>query len=306
LSLVIPARVPELEPAGTELPRPPRYGPLARQAQRLRRATLRGILVAIGVFWLVPTLGLAVASLRSTADNSATGWWNAITAPSQLTLHNYAALLQNDRIVGSLWNTVLITVPSTLLVLVLGALGAYALAWIRFPGRDVAFVIVVALIVVPVQVAVIPDATIFRHLGIFGEIPAVVAFHVAFGLPFAIFLLRNFFIDIPRDVIESARVDGARELAVFGRVVLPTAWPAVASLAIFQFLWVWNDLLVALVFGFDNPPITYALKEQMRAFSSNIDIIGPGSIVSMLIPLVMFFAFQRHFAQSVLAGSTYR
>jgi alpha-glucoside transport system permease protein len=306
LSLVIPARVPELEPAGTELPRPPRYGPLARLVHRFGRVTLRGILVAIGVFWLVPTLGLAVASLRSTADNSATGWWNAITAPGQLTLHNYAALLQNDRIVGSLWNTVLITVPSTLLVLVLGALGAYALAWIRFPGRDVAFVIVVALIVVPVQVAVIPDATIFRRLGIFGEIPAVVAFHVAFGLPFAIFLLRNFFIDIPRDVIESARVDGARELTVFGRVVLPFAWPAVASLAIFQFLWVWNDLLVALVFGFDNPPITYALKEQMRAFSSNIDIIGPGSILSMLVPLVMFFAFQRHFAQSVLAGSTYR
>jgi alpha-glucoside transport system permease protein len=306
LSLLTPARTPELEPAGTELPRPPRHGPLVRFGHRFGRTTLRGLVVAIGAFWLVPTLGLAVASLRNTADNSATGWWNAITTPSQLTLHNYAALMHNERIVGSLWNTVLITVPSTLLVVVLGAFGAYALAWIRFPGRDIAFVVVVALIVVPVQVAVIPDATIFRRLGIFGEIPAVVAFHVAFGLPFAIFLLRNFFVGIPRDMVESARVDGARELTVFRRVVLPPAWPAILSLSIFQFLWVWNDLLVALVFGFDNPPITYALKEQMRAFSSNIDIIAPGSLLSMLVPLVMFFAFQRHFAQSVLAGSTYR
>ena len=306
MSLLTTARIPELEPAGTELPRAPRYGPVERFTRRFGRATLRGLVVAIGAFWLVPTLGLAVASLRSTADNSATGWWNALTAPSQLTLHNYAGLLHNEPIVGSLWNTILITVPSTLLVVILGALGAYALAWIRFPGRDVAFVIVVALIVVPVQVAVIPDASIFRRLGIFGEIPAVVAFHVAFGLPFAIFLLRNFFIGIPRDMVESARVDGAHELTVFQRVVLPPAWPAILSLAIFQFLWVWNDLLVALVFGFDNPPITYALKEQMRAFSSNIDVIAPGSLLSMLVPLLMFFAFQRHFAQSVLAGSTYR
>jgi alpha-glucoside transport system permease protein len=306
LSLLIPTRVPELEPAGTELPRPPRHGPFARFVRRFGGASLRFLVVAIAIFWLFPTIGLAVASLRSTADNSASGWWRALTAPSQLSLHNYAALFTDGQIVGSLWNTVLITVPSTVLVVLLGAFGAYALAWIRFPGRDVMFVLVIALIVVPVQVAVIPDATVFRRLGIFGDIPAVVAFHVAFGLPFAIFLLRNFFIGIPRDLIESARVDGAREVTVFGRVVLPLAWPAIASLAIFQFLWVWNDLLVALVFGFNDPPITYALKEQMRAFSSNIDVIGPGSILSMLLPLVMFFAFQRYFVQSVLANSSNR
>ncbi len=121
--------------------------------------------------------------------------------------------------------------------------------------------------------------------------------------PFAIFLLRNFFLGIPRDLIEAARMDGAREFAVFRRLVLPIGWPAIASLAIFQFLWVWNDLLVALVFGFDNPPITYALKEQMRAFSSNIDVIGAGSFLSMLVPLMVFFAFQRYFIQGVLAGS---
>jgi alpha-glucoside transport system permease protein len=297
-------RVPELEPAGTAVSGAPRRGPLARLVSRFGGAAVRLLVVAVALFWVFPTLGLAVASLRSTADNSATGWWRVFTAPSQLTLDNYNQLLHNSRIVSSLWNTVLITVPSTLLVVLLGALGAYALAWIDFPGRDWVFVLVVALIVVPVQVAIIPDATIFRELGIYGQIPAVIAFHVAFGLPFAIFLLRNFFIGIPRDLLEAARMDGATELGTFRRVVLPIGWPAIASLAIFQFLWVWNDLLVALVFATsDNAPITYALKEQMRAFSSNINIIGPGSFLSMLVPLIVFFAFQRYFVQGILAGS---
>ncbi len=296
-------RVPELQPAGTVVSGAPRRGPLARFVTRFGGAAVRLIVVVVGLFWLLPTVGLAVASLRSTADNSATGWWNVLAAPSQLTFDNYARLMQNDRIVGSLWNTVLITVPSTVLVVVLGALAAYALAWVAFPGRDLIFIVVVALIVVPIQVAIIPDATIFRHLGIYGQIPAVIAFHVAFGLPFAIFLLRNFFLGIPRDLLEAARMDGAKEFGIFRQVVLPIGWPAIASLAIFQFLWVWNDLLVALVFGFDNPPITYALKEQMRAFSSNVDVIGPGSFLSMLVPLAVFFAFQRYFIQGVLAGS---
>jgi alpha-glucoside transport system permease protein len=295
--------VPELEPAGTAIIGPPRRRLLTVFLNRFGAAFLRVAVVLIGLIWLVPTIGLAVASFRSTADNSATGWWNVITKPSQLTFSNYLGLLHNQRIVGSLWNTVLITVPSTLLVVLLGSLAAYALAWIDFRGRDVIFVVVIALIVVPIQVAIIPDATLFKDLGVYGEIPAVVAFHVAFGLPFAIFLLRNFFIGIPRDLIEAARMDGASEAGVFRLVVLPMGWPAIASLAIFQFLWVWNDLLVALVFGFNNPPITYALKEQMRAFSSNIDVIGPGSFLSMLVPLIMFFAFQRYFAQGVLSGS---
>jgi alpha-glucoside transport system permease protein len=297
-------RVPELEPAGTAVSGAPKRGPFARLVDRFGAAALRILVVLVALFWLFPTLGLAVASLRSTADNSATGWWRVFTAPSQLTLDNYDQLLHNSRIIGSLWNTVLITVPSTLLVVILGALSAYALAWVDFPGRDWVFILVVALIVVPVQVAIIPDATIFRELGIYGQIPAVIAFHVAFGLPFAIFLLRNFFIGIPRDLLEAARMDGATELGTFRRVVLPIGWPAIASLAIFQFLWVWNDLLVALVFATsDNAPITYALKEQMRAFSSNINVIGPGSFLSMLVPLIVFFGFQRYFVQGILAGS---
>jgi alpha-glucoside transport system permease protein len=304
MSVVTPERVPELQPAGTAVTGVPRRGPVARLVTRFGGIALRVVVVLLGLFWLFPTVGLAVASLRSTADNSATGWWNVLARPAQLTLDNYSQVLQNERIIGSLWNTVLITVPTTVLVVLVGSLAAYALAWIDFPGRDWIFLVVVALIVVPVQVAIIPDATIFRHLGIYGEITAVVAFHVAFGLPFAIFLLRNFFIGIPRDLLEAARMDGATEMNIFRRVVMPIGWPAIASLAIFQFLWVWNDLLVALVFATsDNAPITYALREQMRAFSSNIDIIGPGSFLSMLVPLIVFFAFQRYFVQGVLAGS---
>jgi alpha-glucoside transport system permease protein len=298
------ARVPVLEPAGTAITGPPRRSFASRLASRLGGGVIQVFVIGMALFWLVPTIGLAVASLRSSASNSATGWWTALTAPSQLTLDNYARLLHNKTIMTSLWNTVLITVPSTVLVIAIGALCAYALAWLEFPGKDTLFVVLVGLIVVPVQIAIIPDAKLFGAIGIFGSVLAVIAFHVAFGLPFAIFLLRNFFQAIPRDLLEAARMDGGSEFTIFRRVVLPIGWPAVASLAIFQFLWVWNDLLVALVFADSkNAPITYALKEQMRAFGSNVDVIAPGAFVSMAVPLVVFFAFQRYFVQGVLAGS---
>ena len=296
-------QVPVLEPAGT-LPRPPRRSLFSRVASRIGGGAVQALVAAVGLFWLVPTVGLAIASLRPANDNNQDGWWTVFTKPSQLTFANYERVLDNDRIIHSLWNTALISVPATVLVVALGALAAYAFAWIPFPGRDVLFVVLVALIVVPIQVALIPDAELFGWLGIYGRIPAVVLFHVAFGLPFAIFLLRNFFIGIPRDLLEAARMDGGREFTIFRKVVLPIGWPAVASLAIFQFLWVWNDLLVALVFATsDSAPITYALREQTRSFSSNIDTIAPGAFISMLVPLVVFLAFQRYFVQGVLAGS---
>jgi alpha-glucoside transport system permease protein len=298
-------QVPELRPAGTVPIGPPRPSLGSWLARRLGGLTARVVVLAVTAVWVIPTLGLAVASLRSSTDNSATGWWTALARPRQLTLENYLALLSNESIVRSLWNTVLITVPSTVLVVVIGAFAAYALAWLDFAGRDWLFVVLVALIVVPVQVAIIPNARLFGLLGIYGHAAGVVAMHVAFGLPLAVFLLRGFFRRVPRDLLEAARLDGGSELAVFRRVVLPLSGPALAALAIFQFLWAWNDLLVALVFASsENAPITYALREQMRAFSSNIDVIGPGAFLSMTVPLVVFFAFQRYFVHGVLAGST--
>lgn len=260
-------------------------------------------LVLVGLVWILPTAGLLMASLRTPVDNRASGWWRALLAPGQLTLDNYRRLLDDPEMVGAFWNTVAITVPSTALVVVLGAAAAYALAWGRFPGREACFYVIVALIVVPLQVALIPVAGLYERLGVFGTIPGVVAFHVAFGLPFAVFLLRNFFAGLPSDLVEAARMDGAGEWSVLRRVVLPLAWPALAALAIFQFLWVWNDLLVGLVFAGDSAPLTVAIRDQTRQFASNLDVIGPGAFVSMLVPLAVFFAFQRYFVSGILAGS---
>ncbi len=254
--------------------------------------------------WLVPTIGLFISSFRTAAANAESGWWTALTMPSQLTLDPYRNLLDDPSMVSAFVNTILITVPSALLVVIVASLAAYAFAWIKFRGRDVLFLIVVGLLVVPLQVALIPVARLYDILGLFGTIPGVVLFHVAFGLPFAIFLLRNFFVGLPHELLEAARMDGASEWTVFRRVVLPLGLPAIASLLIFQFLWVWNDLLVALVFaGGDSQPLTVAIREQLRSFSSNIDVIAPAAFLQMLVPLAVFFAFQRYFVQGLLAGS---
>jgi alpha-glucoside transport system permease protein len=224
--------------------------------------------------------------------------------PSQLTFDSYQKLLENSDITNSILNTVLITVPATLLVVIVGSLAGYAFAWMEFPGRDWWFLAVVGLLVVPVQVALIPIAELFGKIGLFGSILGVVLFHTGFGLPFAVFLLRNFFAEIPRELLEAARLDGAGELRLFFRVVMPLAGPAVASLAIFQFLWVWNDMLVALVFtDADSQPITVALQTQVRQFGNNIDVLAPGAFISMVIPLAVFFAFQRQFVSGVMAGA---
>ncbi len=209
---------------------------------------VRVFLIVVGLFWLVPTVGLLVSSLRSPEDMNASGWWKVFSEPSQLTVDSYRKLLENGDITDSLLNTVLITVPATVLVVVIGSLAGYAFAWMEFPGRDWWFLAVVGLLVVPVQVALIPIAELFGRLGLFGSTLGVILFHVGFGLPFAVFLLRNFFAEIPRELLEAARLDGAGELRLFFRVVMPLGGPAIASLGIFQFLWVWNDMLVALVF----------------------------------------------------------
>ena len=275
-----------------------------RLAARAGGGLVRLFLLVVALFWLLPTLGLLLSSLRTPADISATGWWKVFASPSQLTVTNYRHLLDNHAITDSLWNTALITVPATLLVVVIGALAGYAFAWMDFPGRDWWFLAVVAMLVVPVQVALVPVARLFGDIGIFGDISGVVLFHTAFGLPFAIFLLRNFFAEIPRELLEAARLDGAGELRLFFRVVLPLGGPAIASLGIFQFLWVWNDMLVALIFADSgSQPITVALQQQVRQFGNNIDILAPGAFVSMVVPLVVFFAFQRQFVSGVMAGA---
>ncbi|AXI77783.1 carbohydrate ABC transporter permease [Peterkaempfera bronchialis] len=276
----------------------------ARAASRLAGGAARIVLLLVGLFWLLPTVGLLVSSLRGPIDIQQSGWWQVFTKPAQLTLHNYSSLLSNDTITSSLLNTVLITVPATVLVVLIASLAAYAFAWMEFPGRDWIFLIVIGLLVVPIQVALIPVSRLFGQIGIFGSIIGVVLFHVAFGLPFAVFLLRNFFAEIPRELLEAARLDGAGELRLFFTVVMPLGGPAIASLGIFQFLWVWNDMLVALIFAnADAAPITVALQQQVRQFGNNIDILASGAFISMVVPLAVFFAFQRQFVSGVMAGA---
>jgi alpha-glucoside transport system permease protein len=260
-------------------------------------------LIVVGLLWLVPTLGLLVTSILPASHFDQAGWWKIFSHPSLATWSNYDQIFRNHQITHALLTTVEIAVGATVLPIFVAALASYAFACLEFPGRDWLFVGVIALLVVPLQMALIPIFKLYSHLGLYGNVFGLILFHTAFGLPFAIFLLRNFFIGIPKDILESARIDGASELRIFFRLILPLGLPAIASLAIFQFLWTWNDLLVALVFGGDTKPITVAIFTQLRSFSANIDIIGPAAFISLAIPLAVFFAFQRYFVQGLLAGS---
>ena len=290
-------------PQTTVAPPQPTEARAAGITRVLSRAPVNIGLALIGVLWLVPTLGLLLTSLMPASDITTEGWWNIVAEPSKATLENYRALFDNNELTKALITTAEIAVGNTVLLILVAALAGYAFAWIDFPGRDALFLCVVGLLVVPLQIALIPIFSLYDSTGLFDTVLGLILFHVAFGLPFAIFLLRNFFIGIPKDLLEAARIDGASELGIFFKVVLPLGLPAIASLAIFQFLWTWNDLIVALTFGRDTQPITVAIFSQLRQFGSNIELIAPASFISLAIPLCVFFAFQRYFVQGLLAGS---
>jgi alpha-glucoside transport system permease protein len=285
-----------------EVPRPQ-----DRVSAKILRALARGpvqlVLLVIGLLWLVPTVGLFITSILPLSDLATSGWWQIFSHPSHATWANYSALFQNSGLITALKTTAYIAVGNTVLVVVIGAMAGYAFAWLDFPGRDWVFIGVIALLVVPLQMALIPMFRLYDTLGLFDTWYGIALFHTAFGLPFAIFLLRNFFIGLPKDILESARIDGASEIRIFLRLILPLGLPAIASLAIFQFLWTWNDLLVALTFGQNTTPITVWIAGQLREFGSSLDIIAPASFISLVIPLAVFFAFQRYFVQGLLAGS---
>jgi alpha-glucoside transport system permease protein len=281
--------------------------PHDRVAARIVRITAKGplnlFLILLGCLWLVPTIGLFLTSILPVSSLASEGWWQIFSHPSRATWSNYDALLSDSGLIGALKTTAYIAVGNTLIVIVVGALAGYAFAWLDFPGRDWIFIFVIALLVVPIQMALIPMFRLYDAFGLFDTTLGIILFHVAFGLPFAIFLLRNFFIGIPKDILESARIDGASELRIFLRLIMPLGLPAIASLAIFQFLWTWNDLLVALVFGQNTQPITVWIFGQLREFGTSIDVIAPASFISLVIPLLVFLAFQRYFVQGLLAGS---
>src|SRR5205085_2922335 len=230
-------------------------------------------------------------------------------------LHNYGLVIHAQNLhIGQAWvNSLIITVPATLLPLIIGALAAYGFAWVPFPFRDTIFLVIVALMIVPIQTSLVPLLKLFRqwhlvtpHFGIHAfSYAGIWLAHTAFGLPLAIFLLRNFFITLPKDLIEAARMDGASNLAIFRRVVLPLSVPALASFAIFQFLWVWNDLLMALVFV-PNPadqPLTVRIPSLLSTYGQEYHLLSAAAFLLMIVPLIVFFALQRYFVQGLLAGS---
>ncbi|MFB7252132.1 carbohydrate ABC transporter permease [Microbacterium sp. NPDC056234] len=290
-----------------------------RTRKRLSRpwATIASIVIA--VLWTIPTLGLFISSFRPRDDINTTGWWTIFADP-ELTFENYVAVLQSGTtqltILQSFINSIAITIPATLIPLMIAAMAAYAFAWIDFKGRNALFIFVFALQIVPIQMALVPLLTSFsKGINLFGvqvtqSIDASDGYaqvwiaHTMFALPLAIYLLHNFMSEIPGEIIEAARVDGASRGQIFFRIVLPLTMPAIASVAIFQFLWVWNDLLVALVFADGAAsPITKVLAE-ITGRGEGWYLLTAGAFVSIIVPLIVFFALQRYFVRGLLAGST--
>jgi alpha-glucoside transport system permease protein len=270
----------------------------------IRKSPVHLALLLVAFVWLVPTVGLLVTSLREPADITGSSWWSSLL-DWRYTLNNYDVVLDRGNMGSSFVNSLIITIPATILPLTIAALAAYAFSWINFPFRDTLFLVFVALMIVPIQMALVPLLRLFRDFGIANGFGGIWLAHTAFGLPLGIFLLRNFFITLPRDLIEAARVDGASNLKIFMRVVIPLSVPALASYAIFQFLWVWNDLLMALVFVQDSDkwPMTIRVNQLQSEFGITWHLLSSGAFLLMAVPLIVFFALQRYFVQGLLAGS---
>jgi alpha-glucoside transport system permease protein len=275
---------------------------------RFGRVPLHIAIIGLMVIWLIPTIGLLINSFRPTDDVLKSGWWTAIFAPSQLSLDNYAHVLAQSNIGAQFVNSLFITIPATIIPVLVAAFAAYAFAWMNFPGRNLLFVIVVGLLVVPLQTTLIPILQLYgpKGLNIAGSFLTVWLAHTGYGLPFAIFLLRNFMGGLPKEVFESAAIDGASPVTSFLRLALPMSIPAIAALVIFQFLFVWNDLLVALVFLGSSPqnlPLTVGISNLVTSLGGGWEFLGAAAFISMALPLLVFFALQRYFVRGITGGS---
>jgi alpha-glucoside transport system permease protein len=277
-----------------------------RYARIVGKTPVHLALGLIALVWLVPSIGLLITSFRPSADMRATGWWTVFVEP-RFTLDNYERVIQAEGMGEAFINSLLITIPSTILPLVIASMAAFALAWIRFPFRDTIFLIIVALLMVPVQVGFIPLVVGFREsgTGLLTTFGAVWLAHTAYALPFGIFLLRNFFITLPKDLIEAARIDGASNIAIFRTIVVPLSVPALAAYGIFQFLWVWNDLLMALIYVQRNAlqPMTVKVTQLLGTYATEWSLLAAAAFLIMVVPLIVFISLQRFFVQGLLAGS---
>ena len=270
------------------------------------RGLLHLLLVALALLWLTPAVGLLVSSFRPAAAVVRSGWWEALLPPWEFTLANYDRVLTTNNMGQSFINSLFITIPATVIPIMVAAFAAYAFAWMEFPGRQWLFLVVVGLLVVPLQMTLIPILRLYSGWNLTGTFPGIWLAHTGYGLPFVVYLLRNFFGGLPREMMESAAIDGAGPLTVFFRLVLPLSVPALASVAIFQFLWVWNDLLIALVYLGGNPevaPMPVTISNLVNSLGQNWQLLTAAAFLSMILPLTVFFALQRYFVSGILAGS---
>jgi len=291
-------------------------GPRARRAPKASSEgnpakagwATKGTLIFVCFLWVVPTLGLLLTSFRPLDDANTTGWWTLFTHPStigHLTTSNYTGAIEDAHLGTAFVNSLAIALPATFIPILVAAFAAYAFTFMDFPGRDFLFLLVVSLLVIPNYVAFVPILNFYKDIGLKG-FPTVWLAHIGFGLSLAIYILRNYMATLPRSIIESAKIDGASQFQTFYRLVLPMSVPALASFAIFQFLWVWNDLLVALVFIGPGPnaPITVALKNNLLGQgNSGWNLVTAGGLFSMIVPIAVFLALQRFFVRGLTAGA---
>jgi len=278
------------------------------RTQRARRRLFLHLAVLIlMIIWAVPTVGLLVSSFRPQEVLSTSGWWTALFPPYHFTLQNYQDVINQNGIGQAFVNSLFIAIPATLIPLFVAAFAAYAFSWMNFPGRDILFVVIVGLLVVPLQTTLIPILRLFADWGLTGQFLAVWLAHTGYGLPFAVYLLRNFMGSLPRSVFESASIDGASHVTAFFRIAVPMSVPAFAALAIFQFLFVWNDLLVALIYiglsNSDNLPMTATMANLVNSLGGGWYLLGAAAFLSMAVPLAVFFGLQRYFVRGIVGGA---
>ncbi len=284
----------------------------AKRAKRIRALTGRTILniviVLLVLLWTIPTLGLFVSSFRPPAEINTSGWWTALFSPfeSTWTLDNYRFVITEDGMGNAFVNSLLVTIPSTVIPITIAAFAAYGLAWMTFFGRKAMFIVIVGLMVVPLQMSLLPLFRMYNSLQLNGTWPGIWFAHTGFGLPLATYLLYGYIATIPRDMIEAAEVDGTTPMTKFIYLVLPVSVPAIASFTIFQFLWVWNDLLVALVFlgtSIDVALVTTRLSEMVGSRGQDWYVLTSGAFLTIIVPLIVFFSLQRFFVRGMMAGS---